>query len=81
MTNEQMRPNRYGRWAEARRMVRDIQHALRTGHTVVIATHLKAWQCSTPECADMFYATRTGAFVQRGTKRTCIDYCSIRFYA
>ncbi|MDE2099702.1 MAG: hypothetical protein KGL39_20785 [Patescibacteria group bacterium] len=80
LTNAQMTPNRYGRWARARRMVRDIQTVLQAGGTVIVATYLHAQQFGKPSQAAMFKATRTGAYMQRGKHWDCIDGCSIRFY-
>lgn len=78
LTNEQMKANRYGRWAAARKLVNRIQSTLNAGGYVVIGTYTKAVQYDSRH-ADYFKATRNGAYVQRGKTWDCIDYCGFRF--
>ena len=78
MTDDQMKPNRYLRWAKARKLVRDIQAHLAKGGKVVIGTHVKATVYS-PKHIDMFKATKSGALVQHGKGWDCIDFCVVRF--
>jgi hypothetical protein len=79
ITNEQMRANRYGKWAQSRKLVKDIQDTLNAGGIVVMATYTKATQFDSRH-VDMFKATKTGAYVQkRNGKWDCIDYCGFRF--
>jgi hypothetical protein len=78
ITNDQMKANRYGRWADARKLVNEIQSVLSEGGYVVMATYLKAWQYDQRH-VGMFKATKSGAYVLRGKKWECIDYCGIRF--
>jgi len=77
LTNEQMTPNRFGKWSQARKRINFIKNQLRAGKTVYICTYTRA----TPYTAkhyDWFRATKTGAYVQRGKGWDCIDYCAIR---
>ena len=78
MTNEQMKPNRYGKWHQAKQLVTRIQTTLNAGGYVVMATYTKATQYDRRH-VNMFKATRTGAYVQSGQKWICIDGCSFRF--
>ena len=78
LTNEQMKPGRYGRWAESKKLVNKIQDTLSRGGYVVMATHTKARQYDRRH-VDMFKATPTGAYVLNRTKLECINYCGFRF--
>ena len=79
ITNEQMTKNRYGRWYEARKKVNWITSKLQAGHTVVIATQLRATQFDKRHI-EMFKATTNGAYALYGKKWLCIDGCAIRAY-
>lgn len=76
LTNDQMIPNRFARWARARKMVAFIASNLEAGRTVYIQTSTKITKCDKRH-ASMFKATRSGAFMQRGKNWDCIDYCKI----
>lgn len=76
MSNTQMVAGRFLRWANSRRLVRDITAHLLKGGTVYISTYTRATKFSTPAHAAMFKATRTGAYAQYGKKWLCIDYCA-----
>lgn len=78
MDNHQMKPNRYLRWAKARKMVGDIQAHLSSGGKVLVGTATRHTIYDNRH-VDMFRATRTGAFAQRGKKWECIDFCGIQF--
>lgn len=78
LSNDQMKADRYGRWARSRALVRKIESTLASGGMVMIATYTQAKQYDKRH-AGMFKATKSGAFVQRGKSWDCIDYCGIRF--
>lgn len=78
INNSEMKSNRFGAWAENRKMVNRIVCHLTAGGAVQICTSLKA-TVYTAKNADMFKATKGGAFVQRGKSWDCINYCGIRF--
>lgn len=80
MTNDEMKANRFARWAKARKTVAAIKEQLAKGRTVQITTYTKAVRYKAVH-AEMFKATRNGAFVQRGKSWDCIDYCAIRVFA
>lgn len=80
MTNEQMKPNRFLRWAKARKRIAWIKAQLGAGKTVQVATALKATRY-TAKHLDMFKAARNGAFVQRGKNWDCIDGCDVRAFS
>ena len=76
LSNEQMTRDRFGRWARARRLVRNIQDALGANGHVMVVTYTKATRYDRRHAA-MFKATPTGAYVQRGKRWDCIDYAGI----
>lgn len=78
MNNDQMKPNRYLRWHKARVLVSRIQSHLNAGGKVMIGTATRHTTYDKRH-VDMFRATRTGAFAQRGKNWECIDFCGIRF--
>lgn len=79
MTNDQMKPNRYARWAKARKVISFILSNLEAGKTVQIATYTKAVRYNAKH-KEMFKATKTGAYVQRGKSWDCIDGCNIQAF-
>ena len=78
MSNAEMKPNRFLRWATARKLVASIQSHLLAGGTVVMGTYTKATAYKKAH-AEWFTATRSGAYVRSGKGRVCIDYCGFRF--
>lgn len=78
MTNAEMIPNRYKRWADARTLVAKIRATLLADGVVIVGTCTKVTQY-TRKHAQMFKATRNGAYVQRGKLWDCIDGCAFRF--
>jgi hypothetical protein len=76
MTNDEMKPGRYLRWHNARKRIAWIQAKLAEGHTVQLTTYTTATRYKAKH-ADMFRATRTGAYVQRGKAWDCIDGCHV----
>lgn len=80
MTNDQMKPNRFLRWHKARKRIAFIKARLAAGAVVTVATQTHAWHYRQKH-ADMFKATKSGAFVQRGKRWDCIDWCSINVCA
>lgn len=80
MTNEQMKPGRFLRFYKARKRIAFIRENLAAGHIIQITTSLRAVRYSAKHI-DMFKATKTGAYVQRGKSWDCIDYCDIRAFA
>ena len=84
MSNADMKANRYGHWALARKKLRMIESALASGKTVWIGTMLTMAKV-TPKTAakftesqPLFKATRNGLFMAHGKRFDCIDYCSIQ---
>jgi hypothetical protein len=78
MTNEQMIPNRFARMAKVRRLQRKIIETFAKGGAVQIVTHLKATTYQSKH-AEMFKFDRFSAYVARGKRFDCIDFCQIRF--
>jgi hypothetical protein len=76
ITNAQMKPNRYARWAEARKRLAFIQNALRAGRRVTLGTYLRATTYDARHLG-MFTADRGGCYVQRGKHRDEISGCAI----
>ena len=79
MTNEQMVAGRFLRTHRARVLIAGIIGALNSGRIVQVATCTKATQYDARH-ADMFKATKSGAYVRRGKSWDCIDYATIRVY-
>lgn len=80
MTNEQMKANRFYRWARARKKIAAIRKHLEQGHTVYVCTCTRATKY-TAKHIDMFKAAKTGAYVQRGKGWDCIDGAKIEVHA
>lgn len=76
MTNTEMKPNRFARWHLARKRIAFIRKHLAAGNTVAISTQTRAVHY-TAKHINMFKATRSGAYVQRGKSWDCIDFCSV----
>lgn len=72
MSNEQMKPNRFARWANARKTIAWIKARLEEGRIVCITNHLRSTQYSKKH-VDMFVAGKTGAYVKHGKKLLCLD--------
>ena len=79
LSNQEMKSGRFARWALARKRVNFITSHLTAGHTVIVATPLKAWEFKAKHAA-MFKATKSGAYMQRGKNWDCIDGCAIRVF-
>lgn len=76
MTNAEMIKGRYLRWHNARSKVAWVKAHLAAGRTVCLTTHTKQVRY-THKHADMFKASKTGAYVQRGKAWDCFDGCKI----
>jgi len=76
ITNEQMKANRFKKWADARKRYNWIMENLRAGRTVYVTTYTKATKY-TAKHAEMFKATKGGLYVQRGKNWDCLDYCGL----
>jgi hypothetical protein len=79
LTNSQMTAGRFLRYARARKRVAWIKAQLAAGRIVQVTTYTKATRYAARQ-ANMFTATKTGAFVQRGKSRDCIDLCDLRAF-
>lgn len=79
ISNQDMKSGRFARWAASRQRINFITRQLAAGRTVVLATHLRAWELNAKHAA-MLKATKTGAYMQRGKNWDCIDGCAIRVF-
>lgn len=79
MTNEQMQPNRFARWANARKMFSYIMTNLHAGKIVVVASMTTATKYDRRH-VKMFKVTKTGVFVQHGKRWDCINFCAIKAF-
>lgn len=79
LTNDQMKPDRFAKWAEYRRMVRNIDATLAMGGEVVLCTHTRQTRY-TAKCAGMFKANKSGAYVQRGKSWDFIGWTAIHHF-
>ena len=78
MTNEEMHPGRFQRWAQYRKMFSQIQSCLADGGVVQVCTYTKATEYA-PKHADCFKVTREGVFAKQGNHFVCISHCRIRY--
>lgn len=65
IANSQMKSDRFGKWARARKLYAGIQDALAGGKMVQVATYTKATRY-TAKHADMFICKKDGVYVKRG---------------
>ena len=79
ITNPQMIAGRFLRYARARNRVAWIKAQLAAGRVVQLTTYTKATSYDARQ-ADMFKATKAGAFVRRGKSWDCIDLCGLRSF-
>ena len=79
LTNSKMIAGRFLRYARARKAIAWIKAQLAAGRIVQLATYTKATNYNARH-ADMFKATKAGAFVQRGKSLDCIDLCELRSF-
>ena len=79
ITNSQMIAGRFLRYARARQRVAWIKAQLAAGRIVQLATYTKATSYDVRH-ADMFKATKAGAFVQRGKSWDCIDFSKLQSF-
>ena len=79
MRNEDMRPNRFLRWHQARQKAAAIKRHLEAGHTVVVSTYLKATKYDKRH-VDLIKAVKTGVYARHGKYWVCIDGAAIRVY-
>lgn len=76
LPNSKMTANRFARFANARRKVAWIHAMLAEGKSVIVSTCTKSTKY-TAKHAGTFRASKSGAFVQSGSKWVCIDFCKI----
>jgi hypothetical protein len=79
LSNSQMIAGRFLRYARARKAIAWIKAQLAAGRIVQLATYTKATNYDARH-ADMFKATKAGAFVRRGKSWDCIDLCELRSF-
>jgi hypothetical protein len=74
ITNEQMKPNRYGRWAQSRRLMAKIEDTFAKDGVVTVATAYHAWHYDKRH-ADMFRGLKD----EKGTARQGVGlYFTVR---
>jgi hypothetical protein len=90
MTNDQMKPGRYARWAFARRLHRRIVAHIDAGGVVDIGTSGRVTRI-TSRHRDMIRAGKDGLYIQAGRRWDCLPVivlpdraalsgCGIRFH-
>jgi hypothetical protein len=77
ITNPQMIAGRLLRYARARQRVAWVKAQLAAGRIVQLTTYTKATSYDARH-ADMFKATKAGAFVRRGKSWDCIDFSNLQ---
>lgn len=78
LTNEQMKKGRFQKWADARRMLRQIQETLQSGGVVQVTTRTRSTLYQKKH-SGMFSARKDGVYVQSGKSVVCLNGCVIRF--
>jgi|GEM_PF-2728557 len=76
LTNDQMTPDRFARWARARARLAFIHKHLDQGRTVYSTTALRVVKL-TAKNRDQIRATKTGLLVQHGNKWLSHDYTTL----
>ena len=76
LSNQQMKSNRFGAWAKARKKLNWMNEQWDKGMTVCLDTSLKVYRTSRKH-KDMFKATKTGLYMQVGKKWLCVDGCQL----
>ncbi len=79
MTNDEMKPGRFLRWARARKKVAAIQAHLLAGGEVVIANYCHATCLTKAAHAEFVKADKTGSYIRSGKKWLCFDGNAVRF--
>lgn len=90
LTNDQMKPGRFARWAFARRLHRKIVAHLDAGGIVDLGTSVRVTRFK-KQHRDMFRAGKDGLYIQSGKRWDCvpiivladraaINGCGIRFH-
>ncbi len=79
LTNDQMKSNRFARWAKARKIYADIQSALADGKMVQVSTCTKAVRY-TAKHSDLFVCKKDGVYVKRGKGVDCINGTKISVF-
>lgn len=77
MTNDQMKPNRYYKWALARKKLAFMTTQVNAGNTVYLATMLRVTKVSKAAHLAAFTATRSGLYMVSGKSKVCMDGCRI----
>jgi hypothetical protein len=78
LANDQMKPNRYGKWAQARSLYKKIQDTFAASGIVTVATYTQAKHYDKRH-AEMFRCGKTGVYVQRGKQWDDISMSGFRF--
>lgn len=77
LTNDQMKANRFARWAKARAKLAKMQKALADGCTITITTYTSQVRL-TAKHAELLAATKGGLYLQRGKRWDNIDGCKVQ---
>lgn len=77
LTNDQMKPNRFGKLARGRRLIKAMNAAWDADRTVFVSTYTNVTKIA-PKHRDLVKMDAAGSiFVQRGKRADCIDFCKI----
>lgn len=79
MTNEQMIEKRFSRWANYRKMISNIKKTLAADGEIHIVGYGRVVKCDKRH-VEMFKATKSGAYVQRGKNWDCLNFSKIVHY-
>lgn len=76
MSNAEMIPGRFEKWAVARRRCRWIQGHLAAGRIVLISTYTRSTKLSAKH-SDFVQARKSGLYLRSGKNWVCIDGCKL----
>lgn len=76
LTNAQMTPNRFAKWAYNRRKLRWMREQWAAGRVVYIASYTRTTK-ATAKHADMFKADARGLWMQSGKNWVDVGLCQV----
>lgn len=77
MTNEQMKPGRFAKWAKMRRMFSFIVDNLNAGNRIQVTTYTRS-TVYTKKHVGLFTCGKTGVYVVSGKSKVDVSLAGIR---
>lgn len=79
MTNSEMKEGRFYKWHNYRKMIASIRQTLAADGVIQIVGYGRVLECDKRH-VEMFKATKSGAYVQRGKSWDCLNFSKIVHY-